>query len=69
MQTKKNSALEAVTNIIIGYLISVTSNWLILPLFGYNVTLLDSFGIGLAFTFVSLIRSYVLRRIFNKYDA
>jgi hypothetical protein len=69
MQTKKNSALEAVTNIIIGYLISVTSNWLILPLFGYNVTLLDSFGIGLAFTFVSLIRSYLLRRIFNKYDA
>lgn len=69
MQTKKNSALEAVTNIIIGYLISVTSNWLILPLFGYNVTLLDSFGIGIAFTFVSLIRSYVLRRIFNKYDA
>ncbi len=69
MQTKKNSAIEAVTNIIIGYLISVTSNWLILPLFGYNVTLLDSFGIGLAFTFVSLIRSYVLRRIFNKYDA
>ena len=65
MQSKRNSAFEAVTNVAIGYLVSVLANVLILPLFGYNVTIGDSFAIGLAFTLVSLVRSYLLRRAFN----
>ena len=68
MQSKRNSAFEAAANVIIGYLVSVLANVLILPLFGYNVTIGDSFAIGLAFTVVSLVRSYVLRRIFNRLD-
>ena len=68
MQSKRNSAFEAVTNVAIGYLVSVLANVLILPLFGYNVTIGDSFAIGLAFTAVSLARSYVLRRLFNRLD-
>lgn len=68
MQSKRNSAFEAATNVAIGYLVSVLANVLILPLFGYNVTIGDSFAIGLAFTAVSLARSYVLRRIFNRLD-
>jgi acetyltransferase-like isoleucine patch superfamily enzyme len=68
MQSKRNSAFEAATNVFIGYLVSVLANVLILPLFGYNVTIGDSFAIGLAFTIVSLVRSYVLRRIFNRLD-
>ena len=65
MQSRLNSAFEAVTNVAIGYLVSVLANVLILPLFGYNVTIADSFAIGLAFTAVSLVRSYALRRAFN----
>jgi len=68
MQSKRNSALEAATNVSIGYLVSVLANVLILPLFGYNVTIGDSFAIGLAFTLVSLVRSYLLRRAFNCLD-
>jgi len=68
MQSKRNSAFEAGTNVAIGYLVSVLANVLILPLFGYNVTIGDSFAIGLAFTVVSLARSYVLRRLFNRLD-
>lgn len=68
MQSKRNSAFEAATNVAIGYLVSVLANVLILPVFGYNVTIGDSFAIGLAFTIVSLVRSYVLRRIFNRLD-
>ena len=59
------SALEASFNVLIGYLVSVLANILILPLFGYAVTVADSFAIGLAFTAVSLVRSYALRRWFN----
>ena len=65
MQSKRNSAFEAATNVAIGYTVSVLANVLILPLFGYNVTIGDSFAIGLAFTLVSLVRSYLLRRAFN----
>jgi len=59
------SAVEASFNVLIGYLVSVLANILILPLFGYDVTIADSFAIGIAFTAVSLVRSYALRRIFN----
>ncbi|MDG1313911.1 MAG: hypothetical protein P8P29_00110 [Flavobacteriaceae bacterium] len=59
------SALEASFNVLIGYFVSVLANILILPLFGYAVTVADSFAIGLAFTAVSLVRSYALRRWFN----
>jgi hypothetical protein len=65
MQSKIMSAVEASTNVLIGYLVSVAANIVILPLFGYNVTVADSFAIGLAFTAVSLVRSYILRRVFN----
>ena len=68
MQSKRNSAFEAIANVVIGYLVSVLANVLILPLFGYNVTIGDSFAIGLAFTVVSLARSYVLRRLFNRIE-
>lgn len=59
------SAVESAFNVAIGYLVSVAANILILPMFGYDVTIADSFAIGLAFTAVSLVRSYVLRRVFN----
>jgi len=59
------SAVEASANVAIGYLVSVAANLLILPLFGYDVSVADSFAIGVAFTAVSLVRSYALRRAFN----
>ena len=68
MQTKRRSFIEAVTNVLIGYLVAVISNLIVLPLFGYQVSLFDGFAIGVVFTVISLIRSYVIRRLFNKYD-
>jgi hypothetical protein len=65
MQSRLMSAVEASFNVLIGYFVSVLANILILPLFGYDVTVADSFAIGLAFTAVSLVRSYALRRWFN----
>jgi hypothetical protein len=67
MQSKRNSAFEAIANVAIGYLVSVLANIFVLPAFGYDVTVADSFAIGLAFTAISLARSYVLRRIFNRF--
>jgi len=65
MQRRSMSALEATVNVAIGYIVSVVANIMVLPLFGYNVTVVDSFAIGAAFTVISLVRSYSVRRFFN----
>ena len=66
MQTKKQSLIESITNVIIGYIVAVISNIAILPLFGVNLTFGDSLLIGVWFTVISLIRGYCVRRYFNK---
>ena len=66
MQTKLQSLTESITNILIGYLIALMSQLLIFPMFDIILPLSDNLLIGLYFTMISLIRSYVLRRYFNK---
>lgn len=61
------SAVEAAVNVFIGYGIAVAATAVILPAFGYPVRAADAFGISAAFTVVSLARSYVLRRVFNRW--
>ena len=64
-QTKLGSFAESCVNIAVGFSINYVANLLVLPLFGLNVTPADAFGIGVIFTVISLVRSYVLRRWFN----
>lgn len=64
-QTRAGSFIEAWANIGVGYGVNFAANMLILPLFGFNVTALDSALIGGIFTGVSLVRSYFLRRVFD----
>jgi NhaP-type Na+/H+ or K+/H+ antiporter len=66
MQTKKSSLKEAVTNVAIGYTISFISNAFIFPLYGFEITLNQNLEIGAFYTVISIIRSYVIRRFFNK---
>ena len=46
MQTKKQSLIESITNVVIGYIVAVISNAAILPLFGVNLPFSDSLLIG-----------------------
>lgn len=64
-QSRLGSLIESLTNVVIGFAINWTANMLILPLFGFHVTGGQAFGIGVFFTFISVARSYVLRRWFN----
>jgi membrane protein CcdC involved in cytochrome C biogenesis len=68
MQSKRRSALEAVTNVTVEFLVAVGANLLVLPAFGYEVTIIDSFAIGWVFTVISMLRSYFLRRLLNLWD-
>jgi len=65
MQTRIQSFIEVSIGLSIGYTIAVFANWIVIPWFGYAVTLSDSAGIGFIFTIISLIRSYLIRRLFN----
>lgn len=64
-QSKLMSLVESLGNTAIGFSINFAGNMLILPLFGYHVTVLDSLGIGVVFTFVSVARSFCVRRAFE----
>jgi hypothetical protein len=66
MQTRRHSLIEAAANVAVGYSINVVANLVVLPLFGLAVSVRDAAGIGLVFTGISLARSYVLRRAFNR---
>ena len=65
MQTKKQSLIETLTSVFVGWLIGVILNLTILPLFDYNITVIDSLWVSLIFTVVSVIRGYIIRRWFN----
>jgi hypothetical protein len=60
-----HSAYEALLNILLGFGISVGANLVLLPLWGYQVGVREGLEIGLAFTLVSFVRSFLLRRLFN----
>jgi len=66
MQTRTQSLIESLTNIIIGYLVAILSQLLVFPFFDIYVTFMDNVLIGFYFTIISLARSYLLRRFFNK---
>lgn len=62
MQSRAESFIEAWLNVAIGFWINFAANYFILPLFGFNVSLGQTFWIGVAFTAISVLRSYVIRR-------
>ena len=72
MQTKRQSLIETLTSVFVGWLIGVILNLTILPLFDYNITVVDSLLVSLIFTVISVVRGYLIRRFFNskeiKYD-
>lgn len=65
-QSRIGSLIEAVANVVIGYGIGFVSQLIVFPLVGIeHVALHQNLIISLAFTAISLVRSYVLRRWFN----
>ena len=62
--TKMKSLVESIFNIVVGYSVAFTTNIIILPLFGFNTSISTFTWIGVIYTAVSLIRSYLIRRMF-----
>ena len=65
-QKRSHSVFESLFNVVIGFGVSFVANLVVLPWFGLKVSAGSAFGIGVIFTVISIVRSYVLRRIFNR---
>jgi len=63
-QSRAMSFIEAIANVVIGYILAVGTQMLVFPWFGLSPVFFDALGIGAVFTSVSLLRSYALRRLF-----
>jgi len=63
-QSRLMSLVEAVTNVAVGYGLAVVTQVIVFPWFGLEAALGEHMAIGVAFVAVSLVRSYLLRRLF-----
>lgn len=68
MQSRKRSLIESFTNITIGFGVAFISQRIIYPLFDIHISMLSNFWIVVLFTFISMIRCYIIRRIFTRKD-
>jgi len=66
MQTKKYSLIESLTNTFTGLLISFVIQLIIYPAMGIPVRIEQNVIITFVFTVASILRGYIVRRIFNR---
>ena len=65
-QSRAMSLVEAIANVVVGYGVAVATQILIFPVFGLHTTLAQNLKMGAVFTVVSIARSYLLRRVFER---
>lgn len=65
-QSRCGSLIESVANIVVGFAVALVSQLVILPLYGIHIPIATDLKIVCWFTLVSLVRSYCLRRLFNR---
>jgi len=63
MQSKIGSFIESLIN---GFGIALGSQIIIFPLYGVHIPIHDNIMITVWFTLISIVRSYTLRRVFNR---
>lgn len=68
-QSRRLSFIESATNVIVGYVLAIATQIMVFPWFGLETGLEEHLTIGLAFVGVSLVRGYVLRRMFDKLNS
>jgi hypothetical protein len=66
MQSKKHSFIESIIQTFIGLAVSFCIQLIIYPLMNIEVSFKQNILITFVFTIASIIRGYIIRRIFNK---
>jgi len=66
MQSKKLSLVESIVNVVSSFVIGVITQILVFPLYGLKISVMANISLTLIFSLTSFIRSYIVRRIFNR---
>lgn len=66
MQSRKHSLLESTLNTLSGFVITLIAQFYVYPLFAIHTTGTQNFQLALIFTALSIARSYIWRRLFNR---
>jgi hypothetical protein len=64
-QRRSTSLLESIVNCLIGIGVAILGQIIVFPFFHIHISLGDTGLIALIFTGISIVRSYVLRRLFE----
>jgi hypothetical protein len=67
MQSRRQSLIEAIANVVVGYALAVLTQIVVFPWFGLQIPFRDNLAIGAMFVMISLLRSYALRRLFERW--
>lgn len=65
-QSRFMSLMEALANVAVGYGGAVATQIIVFPWFGLRTTVSDNLAMGGIFTLASIVRSYSLRRLFER---
>lgn len=66
MQTRKRSLFEVTFSVVVGYLVGLAVNLFVLPpILKTEVSTGEGAIVAIIFSVISIIRSFILRRIFN----
>ena len=68
MQNPKYSLIEAITNTSAGFIISFLIQIIMYPIMDIPVRFSQNIIITIIFTIASILRSYIIRRVFNYYN-
>jgi hypothetical protein len=63
-QSRTMSVVETVIQNVVGFIIAMAVQALVLPFWGFHPTLAENFWITFIFMAISVIRSYIFRRLF-----
>jgi uncharacterized protein (DUF2062 family) len=66
-QSRAMSFIEAIANVAVGYGVAVATQIVVFPWFGLQTTMAENLAMGGIFTVVSILRSYSLRRLFERF--
>ena len=66
MQNRMQSLVEAWTSTVVGFFITILAQMILFPLYGIEMHWTSNLQIAIILTLVSLLRSYFMRRAFNR---
>lgn len=66
-QSRRSSLTESLVNIAVGSVISWLLGYYALPIWGFQQSVSSATQVTILYTIASVLRSYVIRRAFNRW--